>query len=97
MPDLPIPPREWNSRIPARDVDSGHDFPPRPEVVEVTESDLDRIPRAAGVVEHEGHRPSDAPLRSTPEVVPPEQQTRGRWQRPPGQEDDKGEPTHQKK
>jgi hypothetical protein len=87
----PIPPEEWSSRIEPRDGESGHGFPPRPEVVEVTESDL--ADRGDGSAEHEGYRPDDAPLSPTPRLLRPEQQQRPRWRRPPGQEDDMGEPT----
>jgi hypothetical protein len=89
----PIPPDEWSSRIQRRDAESGHFFPPRPEVVEATESDL--VERAHGPVEHEGHRPTDAPLRPAPQLLPPEQQRAPLWRRPPGQHDDLGEPTGQ--
>lgn len=92
MPD-PIPPDEWSWRIQAAD-GSGHAFPPRPDVVEVTGDDLGP---AAGTTGHEGHRPDDAPLRASPQLLAPEAEPGGgwrpRWQRPPGQHDDRGEPT----
>jgi hypothetical protein len=87
----PIPPEEWSSRIERREAGSGHVFPPRPEVVQVTASDLDE--RADDPAVHEGHRPSDAPTHPAPELLRPEQQPRPRWRRPAGQQDDMGEPT----
>ena len=89
----PIPADEWSSRIPAESGTPVHEFPPRPDVVQVAESDL--AERALGSAEHEGHRPADAPVHPTPDLLRPEQQRRPLWRRPPGQKDDKGEPTSQ--
>jgi hypothetical protein len=89
VPD-PIPPEEWSSRIESRGEGPAHEFPPRPEVVQVTESDLAERGGGPG---HEGSRPSDAPRHATPELLRPEQQRRPLWRRPPGQQDDMGEPT----
>ena len=93
----PIPPEEWGSRVedggyePAQRGDGPlHDFPPRPEVVAVAESDL--AERARGVGEHEGYRPADAPVHPTPDLLRPERFRRPLWRREPGQEDDMGEP-----
>jgi V8-like Glu-specific endopeptidase len=93
----PIPPEEWSSSIERRGDGSGrgdgsdHVFPPRPEVVEVTESDLAR--RGDGPAEHEGYLPDDVPLSPTPELLRPEQFRPPLWRRPPGQQDDVGEPS----
>src|SRR4249920_106820 len=87
----PIPSDEWNSRVEeSQTAGSGHSFPPRPEVVEVNQANLVR--EAVDQVEHEGYRPSDAPLRQTPQLLRPEQQRRPLWRRSPGQRDDMGEP-----
>src|SRR4051794_36955990 len=90
-PPDPMPPEEWSSRIESKGDGPGHEFPPRPEVVQVSESDF--AERAEGPAEHEGYSPSDAPLHRTPEGPRPEQSRRPLWRRPPGQEDDLGEPT----
>jgi V8-like Glu-specific endopeptidase len=86
----PIPPAEWSSRIERRGDGSGHVFPPRPEVVQVTASDL--AERAGGPAVHEGYRPSDAPTHPAPELLRPEQRRRSPWRRPAGLQDDMGEP-----
>lgn len=90
-PSDPIPPEEWSSRIESTEQAAGHEFPPRPEVVQVTESDL--AEQADGTTEHEGYWPSDAPRHSTPDLLLPEQSRPPLWRRPPGQQDDLGEPT----
>ena len=90
-PDDPIPPDEWGMRIQPRNAETRYVFPPRPEVIEVTEPDLSQ--RAAGAAGHEGYRPDDAPLNPIPQMLRPEQQRRPLWRRPPGQQDDMGEPT----
>ena len=90
MPD-PIPTNDWSSQIQQRNAEVGHVFPPRPEVVQVTQADLAR--RAVGTVEPDGYCPSNAPLRPTPQLLRPEQERRALWRRAPGQQDDKGEPT----
>jgi hypothetical protein len=87
---LPLPPDEWDRRIQRRDAEPAHEFPPRPEVVDATQSDPGG-PQAPA--EHEGFRPSDAPLRQVPHLLRPEQQRPPGWRRPPGQQDDLGEPT----
>jgi V8-like Glu-specific endopeptidase len=89
VPD-PLPPEEWTSRIESRGEGPGHEFPPRPEVVAVTESDL--AEQAAGQ-EHEGYIPSELAMHATPELLRPEQQRWPPWRRPPGQRDEIGEPT----
>jgi V8-like Glu-specific endopeptidase len=89
MPD-PIPPDEWGSQIERRGEGTAHEFPPRPEVVVVTEADARR---AEGRREHEGYWPSDAPRHPTPDLLRPEEVRRPLWRRPPGQQDDVGEPT----
>jgi hypothetical protein len=91
-PPEPMPPEEWPTRIPTEAEDGPrHEFPARPEVVQVTESDLGE--RAQGPAEHEGHAPRDVPRHSTPTLLRPEQSRPGLWRRPPGQKDDLGEPT----
>jgi hypothetical protein len=87
----PMPPAEWGKRIKSRDAVPGHVFPPRPETVEVTASDIDE--RVAGETGHEGYRPAEAPVHSTPSLVRPEDERPPRWRRPPGQVDDLGEPS----
>jgi V8-like Glu-specific endopeptidase len=89
----PLPPTEWGGPTGGserRGDETAHTFPPRPEVVAVTGTDL--AERAVAAAEHEGHRPDDAPLRLTPQLLRPEVQRRPRWRRPPGQQDDVGEP-----
>lgn len=90
-PPDPIPPEEWSSCIESNSDEPGHEFPPRPEVVQVTESDLGE--RTDGPAEHEGYSPGDAPRHPTPELLRPEQSKPPLWRRPPGQKDDVGEPT----
>ena len=87
----PIPPSEWSSRIQERNADYDPVFPPRPEVVQVT--DIDSVQGAANATEHAGHRPINAPVNPAPQLLSPEQQRPARWRRPPGQQDNKGEPT----
>ncbi|CAN5573328.1 hypothetical protein BH20ACT19_BH20ACT19_05610 [soil metagenome] len=86
----PIPPAEWSSVLESEGDGPRHEFAPRPEVVEVTASDL--AESAEGATEHEGYQPSDAPRRSAPQQVRPEQSRPPLWRRPAGQEDDLGEP-----
>jgi hypothetical protein len=90
----PIPPAEWEARVASGDDrEPGHVFPPRPEVVKVTEAEPAQ--RAEGPAGHEGH-PGPAqkqPPRTTPAILPPEGERRPLWRRPAGQQDDKGEPT----
>lgn len=87
---LPLPPDEWETRIQAREVESGHEFPPRPEVIDVSDSEPEQLQAPA---EHEGYRPSEAPLRPVPHLLRPEGQRPPGWRRPPGQHDDLGEPS----
>ncbi|MGW4203210.1 trypsin-like serine peptidase [Streptomyces sp. NPDC004726] len=93
----PIPPSEWEARIPARPAAAAglapaHAFPPRPEAVRVTESDVAAL--AAEVpLDVDGFRPEGVPLSPVPQPVPEELVRRPRWRRPAGQEDDLGEPT----
>lgn len=91
----PIPPNEWSSRIQQRSAESGHVFPPRPEVVEVSHADVARVRAQAGgaPAEHDGYCPSDAPMRPTPQLLRPEEQRRAQWRRAAGQQDDMGEPS----
>jgi len=90
----PLPPTEWGA--PTADVlqrqgdDTAHTFPPRPEVVEVTGAAL--AERALPTVEQDGYRPDDAPLRPRPQLLRPELTRPPTWRRPPGQQDDVGEP-----
>jgi hypothetical protein len=86
----PLPPDEWETRIPAKHIEPRHAFPPRPEVSDATESEPEppQVP-----AEHEGYRPNDVSLRPAPHLLRPEQQRPPGWRRPPGQQDDKGEPT----
>jgi len=106
-PSDPMPPSEWSSRIKRKGNEPSHKFPPRPEVVPVSESDLGE--RADGPAKHEGYSPPDAPrhptpellrpeesVHPTPELLRPEQSRRPLWRRPPGQKDDLGEPTGSK-
>ena len=87
----PMPTDEWSSQLKPQNTETRHAFPPRPEVVEVTEPDLSL--RAADAAEHEGYRPDDAPLNPIPQLLRPEQQRRPLWRRPLGHPDDMGEPT----
>lgn len=93
-PSDPIPPSEWGSLLEGESDGPRHEFPPRPETVQVTGSDVAEA--ADGATEHEGRRPGDAPRRSTLKQVRPEPSRPPLWRRPPGQEDDLGEPTGQK-
>lgn len=89
----PLPPTEWGAPTDAslrRSDETAHSFPPGPEVVEVTGADL--AEHAGAAAEHEGYRPEDAPLRPTPQLLRPELQRPPLWRRPPGQQDDMGEP-----
>ena len=87
----PMPPDEWSTSVQRQEAEPGHAFPPRPDVVEVSGSNLAQP--AEGMAEHEGHRPSHAAVRPEPQLLPPEQERAPRWRRPPGQKDDMGEPT----
>jgi hypothetical protein len=89
----PIPPDEWNERVERRDAEPAHEFPPRPEVVEVTDAEFEE--RVEGPVRSEGHNPREAsPRPAEPRLLPPEEpRQRPMWRRPPGQRDDLGEPT----
>jgi V8-like Glu-specific endopeptidase len=90
----PMPSSEWASEVEgveARRDESRHEFPPRPEVVAVTQSDFDE--RAAAQTEHDGYRPEDAPLRPLPELLRPERFGRPSWRRQAGRQDDLGEPS----
>ncbi|CAN5573384.1 hypothetical protein BH20ACT19_BH20ACT19_05620 [soil metagenome] len=93
-PPDPIPPDEWGSLLEEEGDGPRHEFAPRPEVVQVSASDL--AEPADGAMEHEGHRPSATPRRSRPQQAPPEQSRPPLWRRPAGQEDDLGEPTGRK-
>jgi V8-like Glu-specific endopeptidase len=88
----PLPPSEWggaDDRRAARS-DVRHEFPPRPEVVEISESDLDA--RAVGATEHDGQSPPDLPVRPLPGLLRPEEVRRPPWRRTTDREDDRGEP-----
>lgn len=91
----PIPPDEWSSILeggPANaTVAAEHAFPPRPEVVEVAESDV--FARAGASAEHDGYRPPSAALHPVPELLRPEQARRAPWVRAEGRVDDMGEPS----
>lgn len=90
----PVPPPEWEQRIqPTRGeaTERRHEFPPRPELVHVAESDLARP--ADGGIGHDGYRPDDAPLHPMPELLRPEHFPRAAWRRAPGQQDEMGEPS----
>ena len=89
-PSDPLPPAEWGSLLESKGDGPGHEFPPRPEVVAVTPSDL--AERTADVSAHDGYWPTDAPRSPTPELLRPEHRRRPVWRRPPGQKDDMGEP-----
>jgi hypothetical protein len=89
----PVPPDEWEQRV-GRPVHRPP--PPRPDVVQVTEADL----AAQGELpaEHDPSLPAGAPVHPTPDLAPPDPTPRAQdrpagWRRPPGQQDDRGEPT----
>jgi V8-like Glu-specific endopeptidase len=87
----PIPPEAWGAEIERRGEGARHEFPPRPEVVSVTEADLpEPTDRPA---DHQGYWPSDAARHPTPDLLRPEEFRPPPWRRPLGQEDDLGEPT----
>ncbi|WP_128378203.1 trypsin-like serine peptidase [Streptomyces cavernae] len=90
----PIPPEEWRPHLDpsVREVpETAHEFPPRPEVVEVAEAEL--TARADGPAEHDGHRPDDAPLRPVPNLLRPEGARPAMWRRVSGTQDEVGEPS----
>ena len=90
MPE-PMPPEEWPARIERRGGGPRHEFPPRPDVVQVREPE--RRERTHGSAGYAGHAPADAPSTPSPNLLRPEQTRPPRWRRPPGQKDDLGEPT----
>ena len=66
--------------------------PPRPDVVTVPDFEQGELPS-----ESEPSTPPGAPVHRTPDPAPrdptPGGPRPGHWRRPPGQEDDMGEPT----
>ena len=90
MPE-PIPPEKWPSQTQRRGDGAKHEFPPRPDVVQVRESA--RPEGTHGSAGHAGHAPADVQRNATPNLLPPEQTRPSLWRRPPGQTDDLGEPT----
>ncbi len=96
----PIPPAEWEARVGSgNDEDRGPVFPPRPDVVEVTETEpagsAEGTVGSEGTVGHQGlpGPEQERSERTAPAMLPPEGRRRPMWRRPAGQRDDKGEPT----
>lgn len=90
----PIPPSRWRPQLEpsASEVpETDHEFPPRPEVIMVSEADLAQ--RADAPSEHDGYRPDDAPLRAVPQLLRPEAARAPLWRRVPGTQDEVGEPS----
>lgn len=83
----PLPPDEWEQRI-----GRPGDRPPRPDVVTVPGGERPVLP-----AEHAPSAPAGVPIHPTPDLAPPDPTPPGggqtRWRRPPGQQDDVGEPT----
>jgi V8-like Glu-specific endopeptidase len=90
----PIPPDEWgldgDGRSKEAQDGTDHAFPPRPEVVAVTQSQA--AESVGGEADHRGYVPDGAPVRGAPDLLRPELFRRPPWRRPPGQQDDLGEP-----
>jgi V8-like Glu-specific endopeptidase len=90
----PIPPGNWRPHLepsaPA-EYETDHKFPPRPEVVGLSEAELTQ--RAEGPAEHDGYRPDEAPLRAVPHLLRPEGARAPSWHRVPGMQDEVGEPS----
>ncbi|MCT2588502.1 trypsin-like peptidase domain-containing protein [Streptomyces sp. N2-109] len=90
----PIPPENWGSTLePMASAQEAteHTFPPRPEVVVVSEADL--AGRPEGQSGNEPYRPEGAPLRALPQLLRPEGARAPLWRRAPGAQDERGEPT----
>jgi hypothetical protein len=85
----PLPPDEWGQHV-GRPEDRAR--PPRPDVVTIPDGEQTELP-----AEHEPSAPAGVPVHRTPDLAPPGPPPQGggppRWRRPPGQEDDVGEPT----
>jgi hypothetical protein len=90
MPE-PIPPEEWAAEIERRADGPRHEFPPRPDVVQVREPE--RPVGTEGSAGQAGQTPAGAQPSSAPNLLGPEERRPRGWRRPPGQKDDLGEPT----
>ncbi|MGW0788600.1 hypothetical protein ACWD04_10165 [Streptomyces sp. NPDC002911] len=87
----PIPPAEWEEHFGPGPRHAPEDtVPSRPEVVEVTPDDVPET-EEHGTAGHRGSGPAEGP--PPPPHLPPAEPRRPLWRRPPGQQDDKGEPT----
>ncbi|MFM9700062.1 trypsin-like serine peptidase [Streptomyces europaeiscabiei] len=91
----PIPPENWRSLVQpsaARESETVHTFPPRPEVVGLAEGDVAR--GANGAAESDGYRPDDAPLGAVPQLLRPEGARAPAWRRSVAEaRDEVGEPS----
>ncbi|MCB5164416.1 hypothetical protein LG634_06150 [Streptomyces bambusae] len=87
----PIPPADWEEHFgPGPRPAPAEGAPPRPDVVQVTEPEGAEEDESRTAAHPGSGRPVEVPPLPAP---PPGEAPRPRWRRPPGQRDDKGEPT----
>ncbi|MBL3670095.1 hypothetical protein JL475_29765 [Streptomyces sp. M2CJ-2] len=89
----PIPPADWEEHFGSGPRPAPEDaVPPRPDVVQVTRTDGAGEDESRTAAHPGSGLPEETPPLPAPQPRPGEQ-PRPMWRRPPGQQDDKGEPT----